>query len=105
MDKAERVAEEIRTELMRAGFDRCNKDLPTLTSAEKTEIVAAILRREYGDVRREALEEAIPSNWCDPLLTGPAAALPAGKHTYTEADIERLLNAIRERVRAAKEET
>jgi len=55
--------------------------------------------------RREALEKLIPSNWCDPLLTGPDAALPAGKHTYTPTDIERLLNAIRERVRAANEET
>ncbi len=47
MDKAERVAEEalqsVSYRVSRAG----NRDR-----------VAAILRREYGDVRREALEEA-----------------------------------------------
>ena len=41
---------------------------------------------------------SIPSNWTDPLLTGPKAVI--GKPPYTCQDIERLLNAIRPRVDA-----
>ena len=83
MDKAERVAEEIRAELMRAGLDRHNKDLPSLTSAEKVEAVAAILRREYGDVRREAAslaQGATPydmSEWHKGYCAGRADATAA----------------------------
>lgn len=51
-------------------------------------------------VRSEPLLAAIPSNWCDPLLTGPNAVLPKG-YSYTPADVERLLNAIRERLQKA----
>lgn len=44
---------------------------------------------------RESQEE-VPQNWCDPLLTGPAAVI--GKPPYDCRDIERLLIAVRERV-------
>ena len=38
---------------------------------------------------------AIPTNWTDPLLTGPEAVI--GNPPYDCRDIERLLNAIRAR--------
>lgn len=47
------------------------------------------------DERVEKIVNAVPNNWLDPLLTGPTAIkVPAGC-----PDIERLLNAVRERVR------
>ena len=47
------------------------------------------------------LLDAIPSNWCDPLLTGPEAALHGKGGTWGCPDIERLLNGVRERLKAA----
>ncbi len=44
------------------------------------------------------LISAIPSNWCDPLLTGKAAVI--GDSPYNCMDIERLLNGIRDRLKA-----
>lgn len=38
----------------------------------------------------------IPTNWCDPLLTGPDAALSGDGGTWGGHDIERLLGRIRE---------
>ena len=45
----------------------------------------------------------IPTNWCDPLLTGPNAVI--GKPPYNCKDIERLLNAIRVQQAAADRRT
>ena len=44
------------------------------------------------------LGEVVPSNWCDPLLTGDSAALHGQPGTWSCPDIERLLNGIRERI-------
>lgn len=44
------------------------------------------------------LGEVVPSNWCDPLLTGDSAALHGQPGTWSCHDIERLLNGIRERI-------
>ena len=53
---------------------------------------------------REALQDVVPMNWCDSLLTGPNAVL--GKpYTYDGADIERLLRAIKGRLDAALSST
>jgi len=41
----------------------------------------------------------VPANWLDPLLTGPKAVI--GKPPYYCPDIERLLNAVKERLRKA----
>ena len=41
-------------------------------------------------------EEDIPHTWLDPLLSGPNAVING--YEFTCRDIERLLNAIRERV-------
>ena len=46
-----------------------------------------------------AVLEEIPTNWCDPLLTGPRAVI--GSPPYDCRDIERLLNAVREQIRQA----
>jgi len=40
----------------------------------------------------------VPTNWCDSLLTGPHAVLIHRKGSYTGADIERLLLAIKKRI-------
>ena len=45
------------------------------------------------------IADLVPSNWLDPLLTGPDAVLQG--YSYTPADIERLLNAVRARIIAA----
>lgn len=68
----------------------------------------ALLTRER-EVRRLALEEAvslIPTNWLDSLLSGPQSALPsatAGRWGCPE--IERLLTALADRLRARAQET
>jgi hypothetical protein len=50
-------------------------------------------------ISREAALDAVPTNWCDSLLTGPDAALRKIGN-YDGFDIERLLNAIRDRIKA-----
>ncbi len=46
------------------------------------------------------LSSLVPTNWLDPLLTGPDAVI--GKPPYGCPDIERLLRAVRDRI-AVKE--
>lgn len=43
------------------------------------------------------LINCVPTNWCDPMLTGPDKVLPEG-YKYTPQDIEHLLLAIRKRM-------
>ncbi|MGD9882307.1 MAG: hypothetical protein AB7F22_30180 [Reyranella sp.] len=45
---------------------------------------------------RELLIECVPTNWCDPLLTGPKAVLPKCGEPITPRHIEALLRAIRD---------
>lgn len=45
----------------------------------------------------EDLLGCIPTNWCDPILTGPDKVLPSTQ-PYRSDDIERLLLAIRDRM-------
>ncbi len=54
--------------------------------------VLAVLR----DVR-EAYAKVVPTNWLDPLLTGPNAVL--GKGPYGNREIEALLRGIQDRIR------
>jgi len=63
------------------------------------------LRNEREALRRrvEELErviDSLPTNWCDPLLSGPNKALPDG-YSYTPIDVEKLLIAIRDRAIAS----
>jgi hypothetical protein len=53
---------------------------------------------------RGRLEEAlacVPTNWCDPLLTGPEAVIKVAPFPEVEA----LLLAVRKRITALKEQT
>lgn len=62
--------------------------------ATQRESVAAICGR-----LRVAAVKSIPTSWLDPMLSGPAAVI--GLPPYDCEDIERLLEAVRARVRAA----
>lgn len=56
--------------------------------------------------REAVLEEAaneIPTNWCDPLLTGPNAVLKPEAGRWDCHDIARLLTALAARIRARKD--
>ena len=90
--------------------DYCWKELPPHMDAcgsgdaikclrERAESAEALLT----ETRTKALEEAaaaVPSNWCDSLLTGPeGVTLPA-----TGLNIEGLLVGVAERIRALKAE-
>lgn len=46
-------------------------------------------------VEREACAGCVPTNWCDPMLTGPDAVI--GK-TANSQDIEALLLAVKKRI-------
>lgn len=65
----------------------------TASKARATRNTADSVRRALG---------AFPTNWVDPLLTGPEAILPRG-NAFACRDIERLLWAVSERVRKALE--
>ena len=47
---------------------------------------------------RERCANLVPTNWCDPLLTGDGAARPP----LNERDIEALLRGIQDRIRKGK---
>lgn len=49
--------------------------------------------------RDDAILNAVPTSWLDPLLTGPGAII--GRPPYDCRDIERVLNAVAARLRAA----
>ena len=101
MDKAERVAKEI-WRMIPCGRD---EEPPPLIHEPgvglrvmKVDDIAAILRREYGDVRREALEEA--ARICD------QHALNWENGRITSASMDRVAQARMDAagIRAAKEE-
>lgn len=48
------------------------------------------------DELREEIAKIIPTNWCDPLLTGEKAVI--GKPPYNCIDIEHLLLALKKRI-------
>lgn len=55
----------------------------------------------HDDARDAVIEECakcIPTNWCDPLLTGPTA----GKTPLDCRAVEQLLRGIQDRIRALK---
>lgn len=51
-------------------------------------------------VKSENVADLVPTNWLDPLLTGPRAVL--GQPPYTCADVERLLRAVKQRLASAR---
>jgi hypothetical protein len=57
------------------------------------------LRDQEAEIARlRGVADRIPTNWLDPMLTGPSAVLKG--YDYKGPDIERLLNAIRARITA-----
>ena len=54
--------------------------------------------------QRERLIACVPTNWCDPLLTGPSAALPHYDQKITPRHIEALLLGIIDRMQAVPAE-
>lgn len=55
--------------------------------------------------RQKALAEAercVPTNWLDPLLSGPKAVLPKNFKLLTPRHIEALLRGIQDRIRALR---
>ena len=58
-----------------------------------------VTKRDKGQTTSKVRLDAVPSNWCDPLLTGKNAVI--GQPPYDCQDIERLLNAVRERLMQA----
>jgi len=71
--------------------------------AQLSEIVRLreVLEAAEAKVARvEALPDLIPTNWLDPLLTGPDSPLPPG-FEFTAMHIEKLLRGIKERIKDA----
>jgi len=48
-----------------------------------------------------SIADLVPTNWLDPLLTGPDKLLPDG-YIYNPEDIEKLLHAIKSRIESAE---
>ena len=73
----------------------CQRGEPCTTNES---LINATLRAENDRLRRELedLPKAIPTNWCDPLLTGPDAVM---KSEYDCRDIEALLRGVQDRLR------
>ena len=61
-----------------------------------------VFREGWNAAVAEAVR-AIPTTWLDPLLTGPDGSRAIGSPPYDNHDIERLLFAVRSRLRALKE--
>ena len=62
----------------------------------------ALLMHALADAERLGLERAakeVPTNWCDPLLTGPNGIAKAVT-AFTCRSIEQLLRGIQDRIRA-----
>lgn len=72
-------------------------DMMLVTAAELDRIVTS----RIAEVTNRALDvighcaACVPSNWLDPLLTGPKKIA----EFHSGQDVERLLNAVRERIR------
>jgi hypothetical protein len=93
---------DVATHAFIADPDEKKEDAEYIAGALKEQL-AAILARALTAVRDEEQERAankVPDSWVDPLLTGPDAVLK-GFGPWAGPDIERLLNAIQARIRAA----
>lgn len=58
-----------------------------------------VKKRARRDPLVKRVEDALPTSWLDGILTGPNAVI--GKQPYDCKDIERVLLAVNQRVRAA----
>jgi hypothetical protein len=78
------------------GPHRCSAVIPCKSARE-----AKALVKLHADPK--ALLDAVPTNWLDPMLTGPAAVLSKKPGSWNCHDIERLMFAVRERLAAKLE--
>lgn len=69
--------------------------LSTQLAAAKAESAGRLRALNDAEARVEKVVESIPTNWLDPLLTGPKAVI--GPPPYNCRDIENLLQAVRAR--------
>ena len=79
--------------------------MSTKTVPKKKRRSSRTRKRSLQAVVSSRLIECVPRSWLDSLLSGPSAVLPteaAGK--WGCPDIERLLNALRERMTKAANE-
>ena len=64
--------------------------------------IVAMLRDAL--LAKHAATDAVPTNWLDPILTGPDAALsPRRAGMWDCSDVERLLRAVQKRIRELPE--
>lgn len=73
--------------------------------SDARDLVKAAFAAGFDEGRQEERERAaakVPTNWLDPLLTGPEAVI--GQPPYHCADIEALLRAIKAAVLAQPEQ-
>jgi hypothetical protein len=54
------------------------------------------IQREAREAERERCARLVPTNWCDPLLSGPGAP----KLPLSAREVEVLLRGIQDRIRA-----
>lgn len=65
------------------------------TPAQMAEAIEAAIRGAMDEVATEAAD-CVPTNWCDPLLTGPKAV---SQGDWNGRHIEALLRGIQDRIR------
>ncbi len=86
------------------GFDDATRKAVTKSAkankrsfaAEVRTLVAVSLSKETRAATVEACAKCVPTNWCDPLLTGPGAP----KGPLGNREVERLLRGVQDRIRA-----
>jgi hypothetical protein len=91
--------------MSKSAFKRLDATMPE----SRDELIRAMVRMEVRMAGLEQLPEIIPTNWLDPLLSGPNAVLPATTREITPKHIEALLLAVikrqRERIAALRRES
>jgi hypothetical protein len=88
----------------RESLDIANSEIATLQALRKSDYDSAVkanaraeMAERKGEEMRKAVLDCIPSNWLDPLLTGPSAVI----HKFSCPEIEALLNGVKARISAA----
>lgn len=93
--EAERRGERIIAADMRDGT--CELLWPQIAISAILTATSQLSQGNGAEEMRSACVEAIPTNWLDPLLTGPTAVLPKD-YRYYPREVENLLHALRKRL-------
>lgn len=91
--------------MSKSAFKRLAATMPE----SREELIRAMVRMEVRMAGLERLPDLLPTNWLDPLLTGPGAVLPpvAGERItpqHIEALLLGLIKRQRERIRDLRRE-